>query len=157
MGSMLAIYGNIQMVRVFCSDCGGDALVVDGRKQCCDELVDEPPERVKRMSEPEFMRRLPSVAQRKQILEVQGYRCLYCDVSFDGYVYFRGGLQKVQLQWDHMAPYAYTMDNKHQNFAAACQFCNRWKGALIFKTVDEVRIYVQAKWERERSSDEKTV
>lgn len=138
------------MVRVYCESCRRHALVVQDVKQCCGERADENPGRIKRMSEPESRRRLPGMADRQVILESQNFRCLYCDVAFDGYVYFRGQFKKVKLNWDHMAPYAYSMDNKHQNFAAACQFCNSWKGGLIFKTVDEVRIYVAAKWEKER-------
>lgn len=143
----LAVYGNIHIVRADCYVCGRYALVVDGELQCCGRLIETEPSEIKRMSEPEARRRTPSAAHKKEILEAQNYRCLYCDVSLDGYVFYHGELRKVHLNWDHMAPYVYTLNNHAENFAATCQFCNAWKSSLIFKTVDEVRIYVEAKWE----------
>lgn len=146
----LALYGNIQLVRAVCYECGRYALVVDNEFQCCGLSVEAAPTQVKRMSQPEAHRRWPSGKHRREILVAQNYRCLYCDVSLDGYVHYRGELRKVRLTWDHMAPYSYTLNNHPENFAASCQFCNAWKSSLIFKTVDEVRIYVEAKWQTER-------
>lgn len=149
----LALYGNTQIVRAHCYQCKRFALVVDDILQCCDRRIEASPTKVRRMSTPEERRRLPAKAQRERILEAQGYRCLYCDVSLNGYVTYHDKIKKVRLTWDHMAPYTYTLDNHAENFAATCQFCNAWKSSLIFKTVDEVRIYVATKWEAERESE----
>lgn len=148
----LAIYGNVQIIRADCYACGRYALVIDGALQCCGRLVETEPVEIKRMSQPEARRRTPNAAHKKEILEAQNYRCLYCDISLDGYAVYRSQLRRVQLTWDHMAPYAYTLNNHPENFAATCQFCNAWKSSLIFRTVDEVRIYVEAKWRAEGNS-----
>lgn len=145
----LAVYGNVQIVRADCYACGHYALVIDGELQCCGRRVEAEPVQIKRMSQPEAHRRHPSARHKREILEAQNYRCLYCDVLLDGYVFYRGELRKVRLTWDHMAPYSYTLNNHAENFAATCQFCNAWKSSLIFKTVDEVRIYVETKWQSE--------
>lgn len=149
----LAIYGNTQIVRADCWICGRYSFVVDGEIQCCGRPVDVDPAEIQRVSEPETRRRRPSAAHQREILQAQDYRCLYCNVTLDGYVTYHGELQQVRLTWDHMAPYAYTLNNHPENFAATCQFCNAWKSSLIFKTVDEVRIYVEAKWRAEGNQE----
>lgn len=146
----LAVYGNTRIVRAHCYACGRYALVVDEEMQCCGRKVQTAPTKIRRISEPEAKRRNLSKAEREYILAQQEYKCLYCDVLLDGYVHYHGEIKKVRITWDHMAPYTYTLDNHAENFAATCQFCNAWKSSLIFKTVDEVRIYVEAKWQAER-------
>lgn len=151
MRAHLAIYGTVQMVRAWCGVCKRQALVVDNQIQCCGREAQRTPVSVKRISEPESRRKKPSTKHSKLILETQNYRCLYCDIDLlNGWAWYHKKLCKVRLTWDHQAPYTYTLDNRPENFAASCQFCNAWKAAHIFKTVDEVRIYVTEKWDRER-------
>lgn len=149
----LAVYGNTKIVRGHCYKCNRYALVVDRLLQCCDREIDPQPTKIKRMSQPEAMRRQPSANAKREILERQDHRCLYCDVAFDGYTHYHGDMKRVRITWDHMMPYTHTLDNHANNFAATCQFCNAWKSSLIFKTVEEVRIYVASKWEQERKTE----
>ena len=149
----LALYGNTGITRGHCYKCGRYALVIGGELQCCGRLVKAVPSTLKRMSDPEGRRRRPAKEARREILESQDYRCLYCDASFDGYVFYGGQERRVRITWDHVVPYAHTANNHAVNFAASCQFCNSWKSSLIFKTVDEVRIYVATKWENERKAE----
>lgn len=113
MKSELVIYGTIQMIRVYCYSCRRKCLVVDGIKQCCDQLSNAPPPQiVKRESEPEAKRRTPSKAKKDEILAAQNYCCLYCDIRLDGsYVHMKGEIVKVRLNWDHMTPYCYSLNN----------------------------------------------
>jgi hypothetical protein len=145
----LAVYGNVPMVRAHCYRCKRFSLVVDDELLCCGRLIEVEPLKIERISQPEARRRKPNAAQRQKILEAQNYCCLYCDVSLDGYVFYRKQVRKIKITWDHMTPYAYSRDNHHENFAATCQFCNAWKSSLIFKTVEEVRAYVALKWQAE--------
>lgn len=147
--SHLALYGNTGIIRAYCQSCQRWAFVIDDTLQCCMTLTEAAPKKIVRESEPEARRRKPSVKEQTRILEAQNHRCLYCDVSLAGYVIYHGELKKVKLTWDHMTPYAYCLDNHHENFAATCQFCNSWKSSLVFKTVEEVRVYVAVKWEEE--------
>ena len=149
----LALYGNTGIVRGYCYKCRRYSLVVGGLLQCCDRRVEAAPADIKRMSDPEGRRRKLRVNERDEILQAQNYRCLYCDVSLNGYVFYRGQQRRVRETWDHMVPYDHTLNNHASNFAATCQFCNAWKSNLIFKSVDEVRIYVTAKWEVEREAE----
>jgi len=56
--------------------------------------------------------------------------------------------KKLCLEWDHQVPYSYSQNNHDANFLPACHLCNRWKSALIFQTVEEVKVYVATKWEK---------
>lgn len=146
----LAIYGNVLMARAHCWKCKRFSLVVDGEIQCCGRQIETNPEEVLQISQPESRRRRLSAVHRREILQTQNYKCLYCGISLiDSYAFYHGQVRKVRVNWDHMAPYTYTLNNHKENYAATCQFCNSWKSSLIFKTVDEVRAYVEAKWQGE--------
>lgn len=49
----------------------------------------------------------------------------------------------LKLQWDHVDPWVYSLNNKDQNFVAACQICNGIKSSMIFNSVEEARVYIQ--------------
>ena len=151
----LALYGNVQIPRAHCPPCGGTSLVVGGRFQCCGEQPQNNPVRqTKRMSGPVQRRRRPSAEKRRQMLEEFDYRCAYCERSFGSYVAIDGKSHCLVIHWDHAVPYAYSQDNRTENFLPACQLCNRWKGALCFQTIDEVRLYVAQKWEQRETLPE---
>ncbi len=144
---VIGLYGNVAIERTVCPKCSDWSLVLDGRTLCCDErLADtEPPEKFRRMSEPEFRRKIPRLKERQAILEEQGNRCFYCDRRFGSHVW--RGLRRlvVRLAWDHLLPYSMTANNYAHNFVAACSICNGLKSNHVFHTIEEARIYVQAK------------
>lgn len=145
----LAVYGNTEVWRGFCTQCKRMALIVENEIQCCDAQVvipDQPPRR-KRMSIAENQRRRLKKRQRQACLEDQHYRCLYCEQSFGSIVWYKSKQITLKIVWDHQTPFAFSQDNRECNFVAACHICNAWKSALIFQSVDEVKIYVQQKWE----------
>lgn len=146
---ILAVYGNVVLERAECPLCGDWSFVRDGASACCSEPVpgSGSAQRFKRMSEPEYRRRRPSVGEQAVILDAQSHRCLYCDRSFGGYYWRNGRALKVQLAWDHFLPYSMTANNYGHNFVAACRLCNGIKSDKVFQTVEEVRIYVQARAE----------
>ncbi|HEX6864704.1 MAG TPA: hypothetical protein VF414_17875 [Thermoanaerobaculia bacterium] len=146
---ILAVYGNVVLERAECPLCRDWAFVRDGASACCGEPVPGAgsAQKFKRMSEPEYRRRRPSVGEQAVILDAQGHRCLYCDRSFGGYYWRNGRVLKVQVAWDHFLPYSMTANNYGYNFVAACRLCNGIKSNKVFQTVEEVRIYVQARAE----------
>lgn len=150
----LALYGNVQIPRAHCPSCGGASLVVGGRFQCCGRQFQSSIRQTKRMSEPVQRRRLPSAEKRRRMLEAFDYRCAYCERSFGSHVAIDGKSHRLVIHWDHVVPYAYSQDNRTENFLPACQLCNRWKGALCFQTIDEVRLYVAQKWEQRKAVPE---
>ncbi len=107
----------------------------------------EPPEGFKVIVEPH--RRHPSPAKRAAILDEQRGLCLYCENSF-GTAVLRGGKGIVlRVVWDHFAPFSVFGDTTDENFVAACQVCNQFKGARIFQTVAEAADWLRRRWGKE--------
>jgi len=93
-------------------------------------------------------RRSPKVATRREILAKQNNRCLYCDLPFGTEILRtgrKGRLVTLRLNWDHFIPYAYCLNNPHDNWVAACHVCNGIKGPRIFDTIADARRYIQNK------------
>lgn len=149
----LALYGSKGLYRGYCTRCERYALILDGYIQCCDDHVEIDGEcsTQKRMSSPTDKRGTASAKFRKQQLQEQDYRCIYCEQAFGSIVLYKRKVTSLQVRWDHRLPFAYSQDNQNSNFVAACQYCNGWKSSLIFQTIEEVRIYVQQKWEEQKA------
>ena len=82
-------------------------------------------------------RRQPSPTMQAELLRRQKNQCAYCGSVF-GSVIQRGTRQEVvELNWDHVVPFAYS--GKNDIFVAACGRCNRKKGSKMFCTVHPVR------------------
>lgn len=83
-----------------------------------------------------------------ETLEVQGYRCIYCNIPFGSIVY-RGGLELGYLElvpeFDHFDPVAWE-DRGVGNIVAACQVCNRLKGSNRFGSLLSAQIHTMQKW-----------
>lgn len=109
-----------------------------GRSACCNEVPIGGAETFKVMSEGGWRERPPHWRQ-VELVESQGWACLYCDEPFHS-------LRRVC--WDHFVPLSLAHNNATQNFVAACRLCNSLKGSLVFETVEEVRTYVRRKIEK---------
>jgi len=96
------------------------------------------------MSQAQDRRKAPTAAERQMILELQGNRCLYCEMLFGAAVERKGRLIFLKVNWDHFVPFAYTQNNYAYNFVAACQICNGIKSSMTFKTVEEAKVYIAA-------------
>lgn len=145
--SHLAIYGNTSFVREYCTSCHGFSLVVDGKLSCCDRETVFTPKKSKRMSLAESYRKKPSRKAQKELLEKFAYCCAYCERAFGSNFVAKNKLVILRLHWDHKVPYAYSQNNHDVNFLPSCHKCNGWKSSLIFREIDDVRVYVSAKWE----------
>ena len=142
---VMAVYGNVSLERGYCNDCGRMAIIKNGMYQCCDGLVAGVPNKFERMSEPFFARKTPTKFEKDRILREQEDRCFYCSVQF-GSFRFRNGLPfLVKIHWDHQLPFAYSQNNKTENFVAACHVCNGIKSSHIFHTVEEAQVYIASK------------
>lgn len=148
----LALYGNIGMQRGYCERCEGTALILGGEFQCCGQPCEEEPKRVKRIVEPEYRRRKPSRSEQLRILNEQDHRCFWCERRFGQFAHRYGKVVKIECVWDHVSPYIWGADNSVDNFVASCRWCNGWKAARIFKTIEEVKIHVATKWEQAREA-----
>lgn len=141
-----ALYGNIAIPRGYCSECDGYAFIIDGRLQCCDKRIEMLPEKVLRVSDCPIGRRGPSRKSQKAILEQQDHRCFYCSRRFGQTVWRNSRSIRLVINWDHVNPYVYSLDNRSQNFVAACHVCNGIKSSLLFGGVDEARTHITEKW-----------
>jgi 5-methylcytosine-specific restriction endonuclease McrA len=146
MSDYLGLYGNIGVVKARCLDCKTHAFVVGGKLACCDKLVEVAPQIVKREACPEQERRLPALSERRAQLESQQHQCFYCERTFGSRV-FRGTRgTTLQINWDHVIPYAYSQNNATLNFVAACHICNGLKSSHLFPTLDAAREFLNSKW-----------
>ena len=140
-----ALYGNVVLKRGYCVECKRFAIVLDNRLQCCDALLKESPTKVRRMSDVPLGRDVPSREVQRKILKEQEQRCLYCQRLF-GSKLWRGRKEiALRVTWDHVSPFVYSLDNRDQNFAAACQVCNSLKSCKIFQTLEDARVYLTNK------------
>lgn len=146
--SEAALYGAVAMRRAHCDACGGMALVLDGALQCCDTHVAEAGvERIKRVVDVIDVRRSLSQSQKRAIVEQQDGRCYVCERQFGTLVRRGGRPVRLRIEFDHVIPFAFTHSSLFEAFAAACHVCNRFKSDRIFTSLDELRVYTQAKWD----------
>lgn len=149
----IAQYGNIKIPRGFCYECEGNALILDKKYACCGKVVDSfETDQVIQMSETIKQRKRPTAGTRRMLLEQFNHSCAYCFRKFGDSVMYRGVLKTVSINWDHEVPYSYGQNNEASNFLPACSFCNKFKSNKMFKTIEEVQIYVNAKWEERQAA-----
>lgn len=149
----IALYGNVAIPRGYCSICRSYSFIINGKLACCGELTDESPEGYKRMSSCPSQRKGPSARWKEYILRHQRQRCFYCDRSFGSRVFHRARAVYLRVQWDHVNPFAYSLDNRDQNFVATCHICNLIKSSLIFRSADEARVHIRNEWEAKGYAD----
>jgi 5-methylcytosine-specific restriction endonuclease McrA len=146
---ILSLYGNVAIPKGYCPDCATYAFIINNKLQCCDAPVARcSPTKIRRESEPEYIRKQPPKSTQKLLLEEQDYRCFYCNARFGDHRIYNGRERVIKLNWDHMVPWIYSQNNASANFVAACQHCNGLKKAMIFDTLDQARIYLNAELER---------
>lgn len=120
---------------------------MDNDFQCC--LREAPPAgkltQQVRISESPRFRRIPPVHVQRTILREQGNKCLYCSRRFGSQLWRGRKLIILKIQWDHRIPFAYAQNNGNENFAAACQICNRLKARFMFNSLEEARVYLYYK------------
>lgn len=136
------------MARAKCLFCDSWALILDGKMACCGAIVETVLEGSKRMSESPTRRHGPPKATQDLILELQRFECFYCHRQF-GQTVWKGRKEvTLRVEWDHVEPWIYGLDNSDQNFVASCQVCNKFKSSKMFRNCDEAEVYIAQAWER---------
>jgi len=152
--SSLAFYGTASIPRGYCSECETYAFIIEGKLRCCGERVtDEPTGKFKQESECAPFRKKPGIRVQRTILEQQRNLCFYCERKFGSKVYRKGRTIYLRVNWDHINPYVYSLNNRDQNFVAACHVCNGIKSSLMFRSLDEARTHIFGKWAEKNYSD----
>lgn len=91
-------------------------------------------------------RKAPPAAIRRDVLDTQRDRCLYCGHQF-GTIIRRGTRTlSLRLNWDHFIPYSYGLTNAGNNWVAACHVCNGIKSNRMFETVSRAKQYILTRW-----------
>lgn len=150
-------YGNVQIPRIYCSRCRTWAMVVRGVRQCCDYETEVEYVKVRRMVNPEAVRRRPPLKARKLLLEQYRHACAYCERIFGDWTLYHGEWKKILLAWDHQIPFVHNQNNQTSNFLPSCRVCNGWKSDKIFQTLEEVKVYVALRWQEDRERHPETV
>jgi 5-methylcytosine-specific restriction endonuclease McrA len=130
-----AIYGNATILKQWCPRCNGYYFIIDGKLQCCGKKVEDYGKRFtkKRESEGSLVRGHLSARAQKEIIGFQAGECVYCGTIFG---------KKNHPVFDHFVCFVSSGDNSIHNFVASCGKCNSIKGSLIFKTIEEARVYI---------------
>lgn len=145
----VALYGNVAILRGFCSTCRRTALIVEGVWECCGRQAtvrNEDKLQHRRMLSPDHRRTTPTPTEKRKVALRQRNRCFYCDRIFGTFVMdLRRNKKLVALKitMDHMTPFSFKQNNSKVNYVGACQQCNALKSALVFNTVEEAQIHVR--------------
>jgi hypothetical protein len=140
----VAIYGNVSLERLYCRGCRTTSLIVDGRFACCgsprqsDILLED----FYVECAPLQQRKGPPVDVRRQILERQGGKCLYCEQALGSWRRRNGAPVQLKTHWDHRVPHSFRADRRPGNWAASCHVCNFAKSNKHFGTLEETIEYL---------------
>ena len=129
-------YGCIELLRAFCPDCRAISIVDQDSLSCCGLRIDLDQAQIgkKRAVESRSHRIRLGEKSRKELLEENDYKCIYC----------RQGLALEDTHIDHFIPFSYSGDNRRANLYSCCEWCNVHKKDLIFPTVEDVREYLSS-------------
>jgi len=141
------LFGSVSIPSGCCYACNQNSFIIDGMLQCCNRKIEDNIEfkGFERVATDDDKRIIISKAMKKKILTDQEYCCLYCETPFHFRKKRNGKSIKLKIQYDHLVPFAYLNDNSFENIAAACHVCNLLKSSMIFQTVDEAKVYLEAK------------
>lgn len=87
-------------------------------------------------------RKKPQTADQQRAREIQGNRCLYCDIPIGTVIWRRSQAVTLRTNWDHFVPYAYLARNPGANWVLACHVCNAIKSCRMFETVHAARAVI---------------
>lgn len=145
MNAKVVLFGNVSMLRGYCSKCKTHALIIDGVLQCCDtkiETIDA--NSLHRESEAKGARAFGKLL-KKELVELQNNKCIYCEKEFDSYVMRNNKFIQLKVNIDHFVPWTFVENTKKINAVAACQICNGIKSNKHFPDLVSAKEYINAK------------
>ena len=143
--------GKVFLIRYQCPGCGEYVLCDPDEVRCryCDaeKKVKKPPQRLRKIAEPKH-KRFFSKAKIREKAEEQGYKCYWCGRPF-GLTYMNGNkFYNLHPVGDHSIPYVFCNTTTEDNLVASCNVCNSFKSSIMLNSDDEVREFLQRKWNR---------
>ena len=143
---------------MWCPRCKKFAFVIDGLFQCCDLDIDQLPdiEQTKRISEGRFRCDRIPLKLKKQILEKQDHKCIYCQKDLAGYITnsFTGKLIKLKTHFDHFVCWNYSRDSSDYNMVASCHICNLLKSDKYFPDITSAAEFIMNQRKKKGYNDE---
>ena len=142
-------YGKVIMFRAICPNCD-EILFGNDLHFKCDGCSVEFKGKIDslRIEVTSPTRKTPSKKIKKQILDHQDEKCFWCERDF-GIIYFRyNSIKKLLPNWDHLIPYSYSYSNADENFVASCSICNSFKSSKVFENINECKIYLNKRWNK---------
>lgn len=142
-----SFYGKIVILQAYCAHCKGYSFLQDGFLSCCGQELQDIPSRetLKREIEGEKRRSRIPTKIKKQILEEQNNKCIYCGIELGESAWVRGKLRRSKIHFDHFVSWNYSQDNSKYNLVASCDLCNLIKSDLYFVDVVSARQYILSK------------
>ena len=143
---MEVYYGNVILKREYCKKCKQYAFIEDGEYVCCGNPMKKETKEKVSMSQPCQKRQHIRKRDKREILEKQGNKCIYCEYEF-GSVVMRGVRTFIlHPHFDHFIPFAYNQNNKVNNMYAACQICNSFKSNIMLSNIANARAFIKKRW-----------
>jgi len=131
-----SIYGSVALLKGYCKKCKEYSFIIDGEYQCCNALSGEiyKKEIKKRESIGESRRSYISQKMKRDILESQNSKCIYCEKKLEEYFWhnLKGKHVKLRIHFDHFVSWNYSRDNHRNNIYASCHLCNGIKSDKYF-------------------------
>jgi hypothetical protein len=82
----------------------------------------------------------------KQRVQEQGNKCLLCERAFGTIVTNGERAEPLRPSPDQFEPWSLRKNNDDSNIFAVDQICNSMKRDVIFKSLNEARIWIKKKW-----------
>lgn len=154
----LAFYGNINLVRGYCSKRKTNSFIIDGFLQCCDKYVGKQfinPTNVQYMNAPKQKRKPLGSTDKQVILENQNNKCIYCGEEFGNVVMVNGKTYPAYPVWDHVIPFSMSFNNHANNYVASCQICNAIKTDKFFDSLEDASQFIMEERNKKGIGSEK--
>jgi hypothetical protein len=141
------IYGSVCIPRAYCKEGGDTVFIVNNEYSCCgSKYVDTAKkEKLIRIVQSDHIKRKIKDSLRKEILEHQKNKCVYCDCDLTvSHIYRADKCKyiKMSVHFDHFEPWAYGGNNHKSNMNASCCICNLIKADHHFINIESARLYI---------------
>lgn len=147
-----SLYGNVVILKGWCSDCKGYYFVLNGELQCCGKHFELPEEEITKRESKTWEPRGFSKKDKEYCLNEQNHCCIYCGIGLND-SYWDGKRKRyisAEIHFDHFIPYVYSQNNSKSNIIASCHICNLIKSSKCFPSIDEARVYIQSRREAKK-------
>jgi len=141
-----SLYGNIALLKAYCPFCKAYSFIIDGCFVCCERKYEDIPinEIKKREIVGETERSYIPLKVKKEILESQEHKCIYCNCNLSGHIWDTRNSKfiKVKIHYDHFVSWNYSQDSHPSNLVASCHICNLIKSDKYFKDIISARDFI---------------